>query len=162
MPARRTAREQRAPSSRADTRDREAYQEPEDEDREAYAEDGQGESYPEEEVAEPDERGTHQRPTRGGRDTRGSRKRMPAAQAVEAGLRGLVDLIGKNPEGVTSIEPTEDGWLIGVEVIEDQRVPSSADILAVYEAELDQDGDLLSYRRTARYSRGRGDQSRES
>jgi hypothetical protein len=87
---------------------------------------------------------------------------VTAAQAAQAGLRSLVELIGKKPEGVTALEPTDDGWLVGVEVIEDQRVPSSADILAVYEAELDPGGDLISYRRTARYPRGRGDSSKES
>lgn len=159
MPARRTTREHRASDSRADAKDHDAYEEPEEEHREAYEEDGQGrKAYSEEELAEPDERESRQRR----RPMRGGRKRMPAAQAAEAGLRGLVDLIGKKPEGITSVEPTDGGWLIGVEVIEDQRVPSSADILAVYEAELDADGDLLSYRRTSRYSRGRGDQSRES
>jgi hypothetical protein len=77
-------------------------------------------------------------------------------------VRSLIELIGKKPEGVTAIEPTEDGWLVGVEVIEDQRVPSSADILAVYEAQLDPDGSLISYRRSARYSRGKGDMSGNS
>jgi gas vesicle protein GvpO len=88
---------------------------------------------------------------------RGASGRVTAAEAAQNGVRSLVDLIGKKPEGVTAVEPTEDGWLVGVEVIEDQRVPSSADILAVYEAELDSDGALVSYRRTARYARGKGD-----
>jgi hypothetical protein len=58
---------------------------------------------------------------------------------------------------VTAIEPLEDGWLVGVEVVEDRRIPSSADILAIYEARVGPDGDLVSYRRTKRYPRGRGD-----
>lgn len=87
----------------------------------------------------------------------GGAGRVTAAQAAREGMRSLVELIGKRPEGVTAVEPTEDGWLVGVEVVEDQRVPSSADILAVYEAELDPEGGLISYRRTARYARGRGD-----
>ena len=88
--------------------------------------------------------------------------RVTAAQAAQAGLHSLVELIGKKPEGVTEVAPTEDGWRVGIEVVEDQRVPSSADILAIYEAELDPDGELLSYRRTSRYPRGRGDSPRES
>lgn len=78
---------------------------------------------------------------------------LPAAAAAEAGLRQIAALTGKNPEGVTGVEPTEDGWLISVEVLEDRRVPSSGDILALYEAELDPDGSLLAYRRARRYSR---------
>jgi hypothetical protein len=83
--------------------------------------------------------------------------RMSAATAAQAGKRGLLELVGKQAEGVTAVEPTEDGWLVGVEVLEDQRVPSSADLLALYEVELDPDGTLVSYRRTRRYPRGRGD-----
>jgi hypothetical protein len=88
--------------------------------------------------------------------------RSGAAKAAEAGLRQITELTGKRPEGVTAVEPGEDGWIVGVEVVEDQRVPSSSDILAIYEAELDASGNLLSYRRIQRYSRGRGDKSEES
>jgi hypothetical protein len=80
---------------------------------------------------------------------------LTAAQAAQRGLRQVVELTGKKPEGVTSLEPAEDGWIVDVEVLEEGRIPSSADTLAVYEVELDLDGSLLAYRRTARYSRGR-------
>lgn len=68
----------------------------------------------------------------------------------------LVDLIGRDPEVVTSVERNGDGWRVGVEVVESHRIPDSADILAVYEADVDSDGALLSYRRIRRYPRGRG------
>ncbi|MBO0683257.1 MAG: gas vesicle protein [Candidatus Dormibacteraeota bacterium] len=83
--------------------------------------------------------------------------RVAAAAAAKAGFGSIYELTGKQPEGVTAVEPTKNGWLIAVEVIEDQRVPSSADLLATYEAELGNDGTLLAYRRTRRYARGRGD-----
>jgi hypothetical protein len=83
---------------------------------------------------------------------------MSAAAAAQAAVRSLADLIGKRPEGVTAVEPADDGWVVGVEVVEDRRVPSSADILATYEARLDGDGTLVSYRRVRRYPRGRGDE----
>jgi hypothetical protein len=82
---------------------------------------------------------------------------LSAAEAAKIGLRQISELTGKQPEGITSIEPTEDGWVIGVEVVEDARIPSSADLLAIYEIELDMSGELLSYRRVRRYARGRGD-----
>ena len=59
------------------------------------------------------------------------------------------------------MQPTEDGWLVSVEVLEDRRVPSSGDILALYEAELDPDGSLLAYRRARRYSRNHATDERE-
>jgi len=85
------------------------------------------------------------------------RRRMSAAEAGREGLEQITELTGKDPESVTGVKRSEDGWVVMVEVIEDRRIPSSTDILATYEAELDDDGELLSYRRVRRYSRGRGD-----
>lgn len=87
----------------------------------------------------------------------GPPSRLTAATAALTGLTSITGLTGKQADGVTAVEPLERGWLIAVEVVEDQRVPSSADVMATYEAELDNDGTLLAYRRTRRYARGCGD-----
>lgn len=87
----------------------------------------------------------------------GQRRGLSAARAARLGLDQIAELTGREPEGVTGVEPGEDGWIVSVEVIEDPRIPSSADVLAIYEIELDLRGELLSYRRVRRYSRGRGD-----
>lgn len=79
---------------------------------------------------------------------------LSATQVGEVALRQIDGLTGKQTNGVTSVEPTDDGWQVGVEVVEENRVPSSADILAIYEVDLDMTGELLSYRRAKRYSRG--------
>ena len=84
-------------------------------------------------------------------------RRLSAAQVGQIGLRQIAELTGRQPEGVTGVEPGQDGWIVSVEVVEDPRVPSSADILATYETEFDLSGELLSYRRVRRYARGRGD-----
>jgi hypothetical protein len=82
---------------------------------------------------------------------------LTATKAGRLALRQIGELTGKQAEGITGVEPGEDGWIVGVEVVEDRRVPSSADILATYETVVDMDGELVSYRRVRRYSRGRGD-----
>jgi hypothetical protein len=97
-----------------------------------------------------------------GRTRSRPRRRSPdgelsATDAAQIGVRQISELTGKRPEGITGIEPAEDGWVVGVEVVEDARIPSAADILATYEAELDMSGEMVSYRRVKRYSRGRGD-----
>ena len=84
------------------------------------------------------------------------RSRMAAEQAAERGIRYIARFTGKEPETVTTVTPSDGGWTVGVEVVEDRRIPSSSDILAVYEADIDADGEIASYRRRTRYSRGRG------
>jgi hypothetical protein len=82
---------------------------------------------------------------------------LTAAEAGRYGLRQIAELTDKETEGVTGVEPSDDGWLVTVEVVEDRRIPSSTDVLSTYEAELGLDGELIAYRRVRRYSRGRGD-----
>jgi Gas vesicle synthesis protein GvpO len=81
---------------------------------------------------------------------------LSAAEAGREGLRQIIELTGKDPESVTGVKRSQDGWLVTVEVVEDRRIPSSTDVLSTYETEIDGDGELLSYRRVQRYSRGRG------
>lgn len=80
-------------------------------------------------------------------------------EAARAAVRHVAALTGKELCGVVSLERSDDGWLAGVEVVEDQRIPSSNDVLGLYLTEVDLDGELLSYRRSRRYARGRGDSS---
>ncbi|MBF0660850.1 gas vesicle protein GvpO [Rhodococcus sp. (in: high G+C Gram-positive bacteria)] len=82
---------------------------------------------------------------------------ISTAQAASAALTHLGTLTLKETQGVTSVEPAEDGWIVEVEVVEDRRIPASTDMLALYEVEIDLDGNLLAYRRTRRYARGSSD-----
>jgi hypothetical protein len=108
----------------------------------------------EDEVRQRSDAGDEGRPQRGGsRRPAPRRDEMTAPDAAEAALRQISQLTSKHPQGVVAVEPAEDGWIVEVEVVEERRVPSSADLLAIYETELDTDGSLLSYRRTKRYPR---------
>lgn len=79
---------------------------------------------------------------------------LGAGAAARAAAAEVAGLTGKEPESVVSIERTDGGWQIGVEVVETRRIPDSADILATYEVRLEAGGELVSYRRTQRYARG--------
>lgn len=111
------------------------------------------------EPAEPE--GDGERGRSAGRSRPARRRRdagLTAADVAHEGMRQIAELTGKEPEGVTGVEPAdEDGWVVGVELVEDRRIPSSTDILATYEVEIDAEGELVSYRRIKRYARGRGD-----
>lgn len=103
-------------------------------------------------------RNTKDRARKGG--DRDSGPRTSATRIAACAQDHISALTSKNVVGVTSVEPAEQGWLVEVEVLEEARIPSSSDMLALYEAELDDHGDLLAYRRTRRYARGRADAGR--
>ncbi|NBE94619.1 gas vesicle protein [Nonomuraea sp. KC401] len=83
---------------------------------------------------------------------------LSAGSAGATGQRHIVELTSRQSEGITLVKPEGDGWVVNVEVVEDRRIPSSGDILALYQVELDGEGELRSYRRLRRYRRGSGDQ----
>jgi hypothetical protein len=66
----------------------------------------------------------------------------------------LLALTGREPEGVTGLERTDDGWTVHVELLELRRVPSTTDVVGLYEVRTDEQGELQGYRRLRRYARG--------
>ncbi|TDC58825.1 gas vesicle protein [Actinomadura sp. GC306] len=81
---------------------------------------------------------------------------MSASEAAKRAAEHVTSMTGRSAESVVGLERAdEDGWRVQVEVVETRRIPDSADILAVYEIEVDADGELVGYRRVRRYPRGR-------
>jgi hypothetical protein len=78
---------------------------------------------------------------------------ITASEAARLAADYVEEMTGKEFEGITSLEHDDGLWRVGVEVVELRRVPNTTDILALYEAELDQEGELIAYRRTQRYAR---------
>ncbi|MFI0281573.1 gas vesicle protein GvpO [Streptomyces fradiae] len=72
----------------------------------------------------------------------------------------LAQLTGNTPESVSSFQKTDDGWQLTVEVVELERIPDTTSLIASYEVELDDEGDVTGYRRVRRYERGRADGGR--
>jgi hypothetical protein len=69
----------------------------------------------------------------------------------------LQELSGADVESVSALERTPSGWRVTLEAVEVRRIPSSTDVLATYDVELDEDGDLVRYRRRRRYARSQSD-----
>jgi len=92
--------------------------------------------------------------------TGGSRPRSGkgnAAWAIRSAAGQLQELLGRAPESVSALKPTEDGWEADVEVLELERVPETTSVMATYRVTLDKEGDLVGYERTRRYTRGQID-----
>jgi len=84
-----------------------------------------------------------------------SKQTTSAAVVATRAASQLLDLTGREAEGVTGLSRTEDGWTVQVEVIEARRIPDTTDVLALYDVDVDADGDLVGYRRVRRYVRGK-------
>ncbi|PVZ05373.1 gas vesicle protein GvpO [Actinomycetospora cinnamomea] len=74
--------------------------------------------------------------------------------------RGLADDLDLEWETLSGLRRGGEGWTVTMDVVETPRVPSTTDVVAVYEVDLDDAGDLLGYRRLRHYVRGRGDNER--
>ena len=100
----------------------------------------------------------------GGNDHDAARARSggesPALLARRASEQ-LAELTGRDADGVVGLERTDGGWQARVQIIEVPRIPSTTDVLASYDVELDEHGDVRSYRQTQRYVRSHADRSAE-
>ncbi|MET9364106.1 gas vesicle protein [Streptomyces sp. NPDC006632] len=81
-----------------------------------------------------------------------------AEHAARAASQSLQGLIGHPTEGVTAVGREDDGWRVVVDVLELARIPDTTSLLASYEVRLDQEGELVEYRRVRRYRRGSADE----
>lgn len=63
-------------------------------------------------------------------------------------------IIGHPLDTISEIQPTEEGWIAVVDVIERRAVPDTQDILGRYELTLEEDGSIRGYERLDRYRRG--------
>ncbi|MEM1125595.1 MAG: gas vesicle protein GvpO [Bacteroidota bacterium] len=78
---------------------------------------------------------------------------MNGPQAAQAAKQQLMDLTGHPADSVSAMRRDDDGWAITVELVELKRIPESSDLLATYEASVNDEGILMTYQRTRRYQR---------
>lgn len=95
-----------------------------------------------------------------GKDQSGSTQngRVPIAEAMRLAAGQLAELLRSEPDSVSSMKATGDGWTAEIEVVEIERVPDTTSVMGSYLVQLDGKGNLLGYERTRRYSRGQIDQ----
>jgi hypothetical protein len=81
-------------------------------------------------------------------------KGLTAAEAVDQARAQLSELLGRPVESVLGVERHEGDWVVAAEVLELARVPNTTDVLGLYRAELDRDGEMLGFKQVRRYHRG--------
>jgi Gas vesicle synthesis protein GvpO len=89
--------------------------------------------------------GRHRRPSR-----------LSGGQLAQRARQELAEITGLEAESVTALARADDIWSVTVELLELPRMPDTDDLLGSYEAQLDDSGELLRYRRVRRYPRSRG------
>ena len=79
---------------------------------------------------------------------------MSGSEIARMAKEELTGLTGLEPDTVSGLRHDDEGWHVTVEMIELRRIPPSSDVLHSYEVLLDEDGEILSYQRIRRYTRG--------
>lgn len=87
----------------------------------------------------------------------GGDRRVGVSTAMKNAAVQLAELLQREPDSVSSLNATDDGWTADVEVIEIEKIPDTMSVMASYRVRLDTQGQLVGYERIRRYSRGQVD-----
>ena len=63
-------------------------------------------------------------------------------------------LLKKKVEGISSVAKVEGGWRVDVETLERKAIPDTQDLIAKYQFDLDEGGDVTGYHRVEIRRRG--------
>ncbi len=69
------------------------------------------------------------------------------AEIIKNARSELNNLTGLEISSTVSAEKEEDGWMVTMEVIEKHSIPDGMDILAIYDTRLDNEGNMLEFKR---------------
>jgi len=79
--------------------------------------------------------------------------RTRSVEVARSARRQVGELTGRDPETVSAMRRDGTGWIVEVDVVESHRIPDSTDRMAVYEATLDDQGEVVGMRRLRSYVR---------
>lgn len=91
-------------------------------------------------------------------DKSDGKKAVSAIATLRTAREQFEELTGLTPESISALTRTDgNGWEMKAEVVELERIPDTMSLLASYTIALDEDGNVQTYERIRRYTRGRAD-----
>lgn len=79
---------------------------------------------------------------------------MNLSEIQEKVVPQIRKLLNKEPEGISSIEKSNDGWRVLCDVLDKKSIPETYDILKVFEFMLDKDVKITSFKLLRKIRRG--------
>ena len=79
---------------------------------------------------------------------------MEMTDVLERAKKQLASSTGLKPEGAIRAFKADEGWHVGVEMLEMTRIPTSTDVLGDYDVLLAEDGSMLRFQRKRTRLRG--------
>jgi hypothetical protein len=79
---------------------------------------------------------------------------MNCLEINEKAYEIIREALHKEPDSISSVEKTEEGWCVEVEILEKKSIPETFDLLKIFEFFLDEDGKVQSFKLLKRKQRG--------
>ena len=79
--------------------------------------------------------------------------RPPLREMLGAACAEIEGLTGRPVDGVSSVQRSDQGWVLALELVELERIPASTSVIGSYQVTVDESGSVLEYERTRRYFR---------
>ena len=86
---------------------------------------------------------------------------MNMKELAERAKSQLAEVTGLKPITVTGSFKDEQGWLITLDMLEMSRIPPATDVLGDYDVLVDEDGNMVKFKRTRTRLRGEPVEMRE-
>lgn len=87
----------------------------------------------------------------------GARANRAIGGLVRDAVRQFAELSGLEPERVSGVRSSENGWSILVDVVELERIPATTSVMCTYRVEVGRDAELTGFERVRRFTRSATD-----
>ena len=79
---------------------------------------------------------------------------MNVTEVQKKVLPEIKEVLKKEPETISSIEKTKEGWTIQCDVLEKKSIPETYDLLKIFEFRLDGNGKITGFKQLKKIRRG--------